>query len=198
MIADADLQSMTAAERADLARRLARLQPRLARRSVAATERARRRFVIVIGVASVLMIPWVIALGLRLPPQYLAGNWDLTWVGFDVALMVALGFTAWAALRRRQVVVLAALVSGTLLACDAWFDIMTASGPDRWISLATALLVELPLAGWLFFVSHHLVRLSMRRLMVLSGQSPEVSLLKLPALGVPSHRQRHPEPQATA
>ncbi|WP_433617687.1 hypothetical protein ACQP2P_18785 [Dactylosporangium sp. CA-139114] len=198
MIADADLQSMTAAERADLARRLAQLQPRLARRSIAATERARRWFVIVIGVASVLMIPWVIALGLRLPPRYLAGNWDLTWVGFDGALMVTLGFTAWAALRRRQVVVLAALVSGTLLACDAWFDIMTASGPDRWVSLATALLVELPLAGWLFFVSHHLVRLSMRRLMVLSGQSPEVSLLKLPALGVPSHRKRHPGPRATA
>ncbi|MEU7867193.1 hypothetical protein [Dactylosporangium sp. NPDC049140] len=198
MIEDAELRSMTAAERADLARRLAELQPRLGRRSVAATERARRRFVIVVGVASVLMIPWVIALALRLPPRYLAGNWDVTWVGFDVALMITLAFTAWAALRRRQVVVLAALVSGTLLACDAWFDIMTAYGPDRWVSLATAVAVELPLALWLFFVSHHLVRLSMRRLLVLSGQSPDVSLLKLPALGVPPHRRRHPERQTVA
>ena len=55
-------------------------------------------------------------------------------------------------------------------------DIMTASGPDRWVSLATALIGELPLGGWLFFVSHHLVRLSMRRLLVLSGQSPDVAL----------------------
>ncbi|GAA3266772.1 hypothetical protein GCM10020218_004120 [Dactylosporangium vinaceum] len=49
-------------------------------------------------------------------------------------------------------------MSGTLLSCDAWFDIMTASGPDRWISLATAFAVELPLAGWLHFVSYRLVR----------------------------------------
>jgi hypothetical protein len=193
VIEDAELRSMSAEERADLARRLAELQPRLARRSVAVTERARRWFVIVVGVASVLMIPWVITLAVRLPPRYLAGHWRATWVGFDVALMVTLACTAWAALRRRQVVVLAALVSGTLLACDAWFDIMTASGPDRWVSLATAVLVELPLAGWLFFVSHHLVRLSMRRLMVLSGQSPDVSLWKQPALGVPP--RRHPERQ---
>jgi hypothetical protein len=197
VIGDVELRSMTPEERADLARRLAELQPRLARKSLAATERARRRFVVVVGVASVLMIPWVITLAVRLPPQYLAGHWRATWVGFDVALMVTLACTAWAALRRRQVVVLAALVSGTLLACDAWFDIMTASGPDQWISLATALIVELPLAGWLFFVSHHLMRLSMRRLLVLSGQSPDVTLWKLPALGVPPRRnRRQPENQA--
>ncbi|WP_433044276.1 hypothetical protein [Dactylosporangium sp. CS-033363] len=190
MIEDAELRAMSAEERADLARRLAQLQPRLARRSVAATERARRRFVVIIGVASVLMIPWIVLLAIRLPPRYTASHWPLTWVGFDVALMLALAFTAWSALRRRQVVVLAALVSGTLLACDAWFDIMTASGPDRWVSLATAFAVELPLAGWLFFVSHHLVRLSMRRLMVLSGQSPDISLAKLPALGVPSRERQ--------
>ncbi|MFI5910151.1 hypothetical protein [Dactylosporangium sp. NPDC051541] len=158
MIEDAELLAMSPQERDELARRLAALRSRAGRKPTAGNERARRRFVIVVGVASVLMIPWVITLALRLPPQYLAGNWDLTWVGFDAALMVALAVTAWAALRRRQVVVLAALVSGTLLSCDAWFDIMTASGPDRWVSLATALAAELPLAGWLFFVSYHLVR----------------------------------------
>ncbi|MFB9451912.1 hypothetical protein Dvina_34645 [Dactylosporangium vinaceum] len=152
MIEDAQLLAMSPQEREELARRLAALRTR------PGNERARRRFVIVIGVASVLMIPWMIALAIRLPPQYLAGNWDLTWVGFDAALAVALAVTAWAALRRRQIVVLAALVSGTLLSCDAWFDIMTASGPDRWISLATAFAVELPLAGWLHFVSYRLVR----------------------------------------
>ncbi|GAA3453024.1 hypothetical protein [Dactylosporangium matsuzakiense] len=152
MIEDAQLLAMSPQEREELARRLAALRTR------PGNERARWRFVIVIGVASVLMIPWMIALAIRLPPQYLAGNWDLTWVGFDAALAVALAVTAWAALRRRQIVVLAALVSGTLLSCDAWFDIMTASGPDRWISLATAFAVELPLAGWLYFVSYRLVR----------------------------------------
>ena len=63
---------------------------------------------IVVVIASVLMIPWVAALALTLPPRYLAGHWRATWVGFDLALAAALALTAWAALRRRQVVVLAA------------------------------------------------------------------------------------------
>ncbi|WP_432972065.1 hypothetical protein [Dactylosporangium sp. CA-233914] len=197
MIGDAELRSMTAEERADLARRLAALAPRVARRSVAAAERVRRQFVIVVGVASVLMIPWVITLAFRLPPRYLAGHWRATWVGFDVALGITLTCTALAALRRRQVVVLWALVSGTLLSCDAWFDILTASGPDRWVSLATALAIEVPLAVWLFFVAHHLVRISMRRLLILSGQSPEVTLWRMPLLGVPPRRGRQPEAEVT-
>ncbi|MGI5242488.1 hypothetical protein [Dactylosporangium sp. CA-139066] len=190
MIADAELRALDPQERADLARRLADLTPPVTRREPAMAERARRRFVIIIGVASVLMIPWVIALAVTLPPRYLAGHWRLTWVGFDLVLGAALAVTAWAALRRRQIMILAAVVSGTLLACDAWFDMVTASGHDRWVSLATALLIELPLAAWLFIVSYHIVRLSMRRLLILSGQSPDVSLWKLPLLGVPPPRRR--------
>jgi hypothetical protein len=181
---------MTIEERADLARRLADLSPSATRRAPAMQERSRRRFVVVIGVTSVLMIPWVIALAVTLPPRYLAGHWRLTWVGFDLILGATLAVTAWAALRRRQIMILAAIVSGTLLASDAWFDMVTASGRDRWVSVATAVLIELPLAAWLFFVSYHIVRLSMRRLLILSGQSPDVSLWRLPLLGVPSRRRR--------
>ncbi|MFG2041146.1 hypothetical protein [Dactylosporangium sp. NPDC048998] len=188
MIGDADLRLMSPEERADLARRLAALAPPVTRRSSGTAERVRRRFVIVVGVASVLMVPWVVGLSLTLPPRYLAGHWRATWVGFDLVLAAALALTAWAALRRRQIMILAGVVSATLLACDAWFDLLTASGPDRWLSLATALLVELPLAGWLLFISHHLVRLSMRRLLILSGQSPDVTLWRLPLLGVPPRR----------
>ncbi|MEV6929065.1 hypothetical protein AB0M46_31870 [Dactylosporangium sp. NPDC051485] len=190
MIGDAELRSMTTEERAELARRLAALAPPVTRRSRDVAEGARRRFVIVVGVASVLMIPWVIALTVTLPPKYLAGHWRITWVGFDVVLGAALALTAWAALRRRQIMILAAQVSGTLLACDAWFDLLTAAGDDRWISLATSVLIELPLAMWLFFVSHHIVRLSMRRLLILSGQSPDISLWRLPLLGVSPRRSR--------
>ncbi|GAA3266774.1 hypothetical protein GCM10020218_004130 [Dactylosporangium vinaceum] len=68
MIEDAQLLAMSPQEREELARRLAALRTR------PGNERARRRFVIVIGVASVLMIPWMIALAIRLPPQYLAGK----------------------------------------------------------------------------------------------------------------------------
>ena len=112
-------------------------------------------------------------------------------MGFDLVLGAALALTAWAAVRRRQVVVLTALVSATLLACDAWFDILTAAGPDRWVSLATAVLVELPLAGWLFYVAHTLIRLSMRRMLALSGEPvTDVPLRRMPLFGVPPGRRR--------
>jgi hypothetical protein len=38
------------------------------------------------------------------------------------------------------------MVAGTLLLADAWFDVSTASGADRGLSLAEALLLEVPLA----------------------------------------------------
>ncbi|MEV0134347.1 hypothetical protein AB0H83_38540 [Dactylosporangium sp. NPDC050688] len=175
---------MSPSERADLARRLARLLP-----APAADARARRRFVVVVATASLLMIPWVAALAWTLPPRYLAGHWRATWVGFDLVLGAALALTAWAAVRRRQVVVLTALISATLLACDAWFDIMTAAGPDRWVSLATSVLVELPLAAWLFHVSHTLIRHSMRRMLALSGETvTDLPLRRMPLFGVPPRR----------
>ncbi|MFC4036962.1 hypothetical protein ACFO1B_00885 [Dactylosporangium siamense] len=177
---------MSPSERADLARRLTRLAP-----VPHADEQARRRFVVVVVTAALLMIPWVAALAWTLPPRYLAGHWRTTWVGFDLVLAAALAVTAWAAVRRRQIVVLTAIVSATLLACDAWFDIMTAAGPDRWVSLATALLIELPFAGWLFYVVHALIRLSMRRMLTLSGQTViDLPLWRMPLFGVPPRRRR--------
>lgn len=177
---------MSLSERADLTRRLALLTP-----APRADEQGRRRFVLLVVTASLVMIPWVAALAWTLPPRYLAGHWRLTWVGFDLVLAAALALTAWAAARRRQVVVLTAVVSATLLACDAWFDLVTASGPDQWVSLATALLAELPLAILLFSVAHHLVRLSMRRMLSLSGETvTNLSLWRMPLFGVPPRRSR--------
>ena len=92
-----------------------------------ANEQARRRFVVVVATASLVMIPWVAALAWTPPPRYLAGHWRATWVGFDLVLAAALALTALAAVRRRQVVVLTAVVSATLLACDLRVHIMTAS-----------------------------------------------------------------------
>ncbi|WP_327004030.1 hypothetical protein OHA72_54780 [Dactylosporangium sp. NBC_01737] len=183
---------MSPSERADLARRLARLAPAPIASQTAA-EHARRRFVVVVATASLLMIPWVAALAWTLPPRYLAGHWRATWVGFDLVLAAALALTAWAAVRRRQVVVLTAVLSAALLACDAWFDLMTAAGPDRWVSLGTALLIELPLAGWLFYTAHALVRLSMRHLLTLAGEPvTDVPLRRMPLFGVPPRRRRGP------
>jgi hypothetical protein len=101
---------------------------------------------------------WAIFLALTLPGSHQARHWDAAWVGFDAGLIVALGVTAWAAWFRRQILVVAALVAATLLVCDAWFDVTTSLGTgDQALTIVTALLAELPLAGILFWIARRIM-----------------------------------------
>jgi hypothetical protein len=185
MISDDTLRQMTRGERAALTRRLAALDTGLP--SLSEGDERRRRFVVLLTGASLILVPWIVLLALTLPRRYLAGHWTLTWVGFDIVLLSGLSLTAWLAWRRRQAVVITAFITGTLLTCDAWFDITTASGrTDVIIAAASAVLLELPLAGLLFAVAAHLLRLSARRAQVADGWHDAPSgLLTVPLVGVP-------------
>jgi hypothetical protein len=168
MISEDILRQMSREERADLSRCLAALDADLP--SLSASDQRRRRLVVLLTGASVGLIPWIVLLGIQLPHRYMAGHWRLTWVGFDVFLLAGLGLTAWLAWRRRQAVVIAAFMTATLLACDAWFDITTASGrADTVIAIASAVLLELPLATLLFAVAYHLLHLTVRRAHAMHG-----------------------------
>ena len=120
----------------------------MARRS----PQVRRRVIEMLIAAAVALSAWIIVLGLSLPKRYDAAHWNLAWIGFDLALLVALGLTAWAAYRRRAVIVLLATVTATLLVADAWFDVTTARSRDLWISVAQAIFIELPFAAFLIYV----------------------------------------------
>jgi hypothetical protein len=107
---------------------------------------------LVIGAAGLL--GWIVTLAVRLPERYVAGHWNVAWVGFDVILLASLVATAWAAARRPHLAPAAALVTAVLLLCDAWFDVTTASGSvDVAVSVASALTVELPAAGILLWAA---------------------------------------------
>lgn len=166
VLTDEQIAAMTAEERGALIRRLAcpvaeYEQPRWLLRRM-------REFRVVLMVGSVLvMVPWTVNLALTLPRNYVAQNWDTTWVGFDVLLLVMLLSTAVLGWLRRQMLVLTAFATGVLLLCDAWFDVMTAQTHDRTLSLTTALVVELPLAVVLVASSLQLMRLTAARLWVL-------------------------------
>ncbi|HTX64102.1 MAG TPA: hypothetical protein VMD28_10705 [Acidimicrobiales bacterium] len=108
-------------------------------------------------VACVALVAWIVVLGITLPRRYDAAHWRLAWVGFDVALLVGLAATAWAAWRRRAVIVLFATVTATLLCADAWFDITTARPGDVWLSATLAVCAELPGAIFLLWVVHRVV-----------------------------------------
>jgi hypothetical protein len=101
----------------------------------------------ILAVAAVVLIPWAIALGQMLPSRHVADHWDAAWTGFDVILACSLLATAYASLRRRDLLRGLAAVSGTLLLCDAWFDVLTASsGTDLEVAVLLAVFGELPLA----------------------------------------------------
>jgi hypothetical protein len=185
MISDDTLRQMTREERVGLSRRLAALDSTLP--SLSEGDERRRRFVVLLTGASLALVPWIVLLALTLPRRYLAGHWTLTWVGFDIVLLSGLALTAWLAWHRRQAVVITAFITATLLTCDAWFDVTTASGrADIITAVASALLLELPLAGLLFAVASHLLRLSAHRAQAADGFADAPSgLLQVPLFGVP-------------
>jgi hypothetical protein len=119
---------------------------RLRARTIAA---ARHRWVaLVAAAAAAALVPWTLGLARMLPETYLVAHWDATWIGFDAGLVASLGVVAYGAWRRRPLFRPAALISSTLLICDAWFDVSTAAaGTDVVASLAAAILVEVPLAA---------------------------------------------------
>jgi len=123
----------------------------------------RIRVSLMIG-SSIAMIPWLAYLYVTLPDRYVAHNWTVTWVGFDILLVVFMLATAVLGYLRRQLLMLAAFTSGVLLICDAWFDLMTAGPKDLWLSVTTALLIEVPLAIFMITGALRIVRLTMMRL----------------------------------
>ena len=140
--------------------------------------------VAIVGCCIVLAV-WIGLLAVTLPPHYRAGGWRGAWVGFDVAELIAFAATGWAAWRRRQLLILSLIVLATLLLCDAWFDVMldahTAGFPT---SLASALLVELPLALLAIVFARRLLRMSIGRMMLYEGLTgPVPPLWQIPLLG---------------
>lgn len=169
-ISDAEIAAMSAEDRRELMLRLARagsvvIPPSRARRM------RRRRLALNIA-SAVVLLPWMIYLAVSLPDHYVAQNWSAAWVGFDVLLFAMFVLTAAFGLLRRQLLVLSAFGTGLLLVCDAWFDVLTAAPDDRWVSLASALLVELPIAAILIGSALRLVRATAIRLSMLEPGQP--------------------------
>jgi len=104
-----------------------------------------------------ILVVWAGFLILTLPANYTANHWYLAWGGFDIGLGIALVATAVAVARRSPYAEVAAAVSGTLLVCDAWFDLVTSRTTSELVQAALeAALVELPLAALCFWMAINL------------------------------------------
>jgi hypothetical protein len=165
---------MTHDERRELARVLAAidlphplLDPALRRR--------RRLGLLVTTTCCVALVAWIAFLLLTLPERYTSTDWQVVWVGLDIAELLGFAATAWAAWHQRQLVIFFMVITGTLLVCDAWFDLTLSYGSsDFTASVLSAVLVEFPLAFLLFAAARRLIRVTVQTVMQLSGISGPV------------------------
>ncbi len=125
------------------------------------TRRVRLLIALVVA-AVVVLLAWIPYLAYELPVDYRTQGWVLAWVGYDIAMLVVLAVCAWSLWRHRQLAIPAALVGGTMLIIDAWFDMATArSGSDFITAVATAVFAEIPLAAVLFYLARRFIRATM-------------------------------------
>jgi hypothetical protein len=184
----AELRRMSRAERQELARLLAELgvpvppagsaasqKPSAQRQDIApgppgpvradpyrndpVLRRERRLALAVSTVSCVILAGWIVLLAASLPHHFSAHHWRAVWVIFDIFLLAAFAATAWAIWRQRQVLILLLMLIGTMLCCDAWFDVGTSLATSGLvIALLTAVFAELPLAFLAFAGARRLLR----------------------------------------
>ncbi len=124
----------------------------------------------VLMVTAAGLLPWTLWLTYSLPSRQVTPHYDLAWVGFDVALLTAFAATAWCAVRSSQWLVPAAAATGTMLLCDAWFDVITSGAPgDRMEAVIQALIGELPLSAICWYIVYDAERFRQATIVRYSG-----------------------------
>ncbi len=164
VIDKAELRRMSQVERQELASLLAELDepathPVNPYLYDPALRRERRLTLVLLAGCCVILAGWIVGLAATLPHHFDAQHWRGVWVYFDVLLFAAFAATAWAIWRERQILIVLLVLVGTMLCCDAWFDVGTSLATSGiWISLLSAVFAELPLAFLAFAGARQLLR----------------------------------------
>jgi hypothetical protein len=195
VITEAELRQMDPAQRQELARMLAGIDyphPLLD----LTFDRRRKLGTLLLVLGCVILAAWIVVLVLTLHRHFTATHWRLAWVGFDVFELAGFAITAWAFWRGRQIVIASLMVTGTLLCCDAWFDVILDLGTSGvWLSITSAVFVELPLAFLMLNAARRLIRMSALAAVGAGGiRAPMPSLWKLPLAGLHNFGS-HPGPE---
>jgi hypothetical protein len=104
-------------------------------------------------VIAIILIPMSIVLASLAPSVQMARHLRLVWTGLDVFELAGLFSTAWALSVGSRSVVVAGSCTGTLLCCDAWFNVISATGFAQLTAIGMAC-VEVPLAAITFAIAH--------------------------------------------
>ena len=184
MVDKEQLRRMSQHERHELMRALTRLEAATAPSDPAGVRR-RKIVLAFIVICCVGLAAWTGLLAATLPRYYRAGGWRGAWVGFDIAELAAFAAVGWASWRRRQILIVCLVVLATLLCCDAWFDVLLdVRTSGFWLSLGSALLVELPLAAAAILGARRLLRMTFAALRRQQGEPGPVPRLRdIPLIG---------------
>jgi hypothetical protein len=178
---ESQLRLMSPEQRARLARTLAALdRPRPDPKA-----RLRRKLALSVVLACcVFLVAWIGVLAVTLPSHYRAGGWRGAWVGFDVVELFGFASVAWTAWRGKQLLVVALIVTSTLLCCDAWFDLTLDWGTRGFsFSVFSAVCGELPLALLMIVGARRLLRLTIATAMAAQGvPGPVPPLWRVPLI----------------
>jgi phosphoglycerol transferase MdoB-like AlkP superfamily enzyme len=117
---------------------------------------------IVLAAAALALVPTLVVVLTVLPDAQTAHHLKLAWTGLDVFEVAALAATGFALQRRSAMTAVPATITGALLVCDAWINIIPAHGAALYEAIAMAF-VELPLAGLSFWVATRHPGLNSRR-----------------------------------
>jgi hypothetical protein len=187
-----ELRNLSPQERLSLMRALSALDEE-ERPGRGGGERRRAVTLAVIIVCCVCLAAWIGLLAVTLPRSFQTGAWRGAWVGFDIAELGAFAATGWALWRRRQILIVCLIVLATLLCCDAWFDVvLDARTSGFWLSLLSAILIELPLAGLAVMIARRLLRTTIAMMRRYQGDAgPLPPLRNIPLAGASEGRPLH-------
>lgn len=111
-----------------------------------------RWLAIALAVAALALVPSLVVVLTAAPGVQIARHLRLAWTGLDVFELLALAHTGNALHRRSVTVAVPATVTGALLICDAWINVIPSAAAARSQGIAMAF-VEVPIAALSFWVA---------------------------------------------
>jgi hypothetical protein len=107
---------------------------------------------VALAIGALVLVPSLVVVLTVVPKVETAHHLRVAWTGLDVFEVLALAATGFALQRRPAIVVVPATITGTLLLCDAWLNIIPTTGVAFYEGIVMAF-IELPLAAISFSVA---------------------------------------------
>ncbi len=112
---------------------------------------------IALGAAALAVLPALVVALVVVPELEVAHRLRLAWTGLDVFELAAMAWTGTALHRRSPTAIIPATITGALLVCDAWINVVPSTAAQQAEGIVLAF-VELPLAALSFWVAAHTTR----------------------------------------